>query len=482
MAVPAPTAVVASATRQRLSPGTPQSVPPAWLPLSFLVAAGIGLVGFGVTFAANSDVIVHSPTSPAAVATVHMAMLAFLSMAVLGAAHQFGPVVSGRSLRNPWAGLATLVLFAPAAWLLPLAFATRQPRLLEVAGVTAFVAICIAAWNLSGPLSVRGRGTSVAGLRLAVIYLVTVALFGVTYAFDRSNGWFLLLPRRVLAHAHIGLLGWLGLAYVAVAEKLWPMFLLAHRPSVKAGEWAVRLLAGGVPVVVTGLLIPFEPITLVGAALCAAGLGAHLVSLSTVISHRRRKLELLHFFVLAAAASLVIAGGAAALAGAPGVTTLNRLRAVQVEVAALTMWLSLAIIGHLHKIVPFIGWSRMRAAGHTRSLDDKPLMFAHLVHQPTAWATFVLATGGALAAIVGLGTAQPVLVRISGIALALTGVAVSANLISGPLRIVRADNRRAAATAPAASADAIPVATDAATDAAPLTPISLTVDAPGSAH
>ncbi|MEI2700350.1 MAG: hypothetical protein V9E94_19215, partial [Microthrixaceae bacterium] len=62
---------------------------------------------------------------------------------------------------------------------------------------------------------------------MAVIYLVATAAFGVTYAFDRSNFWFELLSHRVLAHAHLGLIGWLGLAYVSVAEKLWPMFLLA---------------------------------------------------------------------------------------------------------------------------------------------------------------------------------------------------------------------------------------------------------------
>lgn len=425
-----------------LAPGSPKTVPPAWLPLSFLVASGIGLAGFGLALAANSDLIVHSPTDSTSVATVHLAMLAFLSMAVLGAAHQFGPVVAAKSLRSPRAGLVTMVLFAVGAWLLPYAFAAREPGLLEIGGVTAFTAICIACWNLSGPLSARGKGTPVVGLRLAILFLLLTAGFGVTYAFDRHHGWFVLFPRRVLAHAHLGLLGWLGLAYVAVAEKLWPMFLLAHRPSARAGGWAVRFLAAGVPFVAIGLLIPFEPLTLLGAALSAVGLGAHLYSLWTVIQHRRRRMELLHAFVLSAAGALVIGAIAALVSGLPGLSYISRMRAVQVEVLALTLWLTLAVVGHAHKIVPFISWSRLRATGHTRSLDDKPLMFHHLVHQPTARASFGFAVGSGVASLIGIATVHPLLVQFAGLGLAVTGIAVTINLALGPWRIVSADRVR----------------------------------------
>ena len=148
--------------------------------------------------------------------------------------------------------------------------------------------------NLSGPLSARGKGTTVLGLRLALGFLVLTAAFGVTYAFDRQASWFGLLPRRVLAHAHLGLLGWLGLAYVAVAEKLWPMFLLAHRPGSRTGDWAVRLLPTGAAVLAAGLLIPNKPVAVAGGLLAGAGLASHLASLAGVIRHRRRPLELLH--------------------------------------------------------------------------------------------------------------------------------------------------------------------------------------------
>ena len=89
----------------------------------------------------------------------------------------------------------------------------------------------------------RGKGTPVLGLRLALGFLVLTAAFGVTYAFDRQAFWFGLLPRRVLAHAHLGLLGWLGLAYVAVAEKLWRIRLTSVEVLALAG-WLGLAIVG----------------------------------------------------------------------------------------------------------------------------------------------------------------------------------------------------------------------------------------------
>ncbi|HET8931142.1 MAG TPA: hypothetical protein VFN21_10835 [Acidimicrobiales bacterium] len=435
-------------------PVSPLAVPPAWLPLAWLACAVVGLIGFGTTLAITANTIVHAPGAPTAVATVHIAMLAFLSTAVLGASHQFGPVVAGRRLRSVTAGLITLALWVPASWLLPFAFATHRPVLLEIAGVLAFSAVCLAAWNLSGPLLRRGRGTPVLGLRMAIVFLVLTAAFGATYAFDLHHGFFLLLPRRVLAHAHLGLIGWIGLAYVAVAEKLWPMFLLAHRPSTAAGDWAVRLVAGGVPVVAIGLLIPSVPLTSIGAGIVVAGLTAHLVSLAGVIRHRRRRMELLHAYVLTSAVMLIVAVWAAAIAGMFETSTAVRTRAVQTEIFALTMWLALAIVGHLHKIVPFISWSRMRKAGHTKAPNGRPLLFAHLVNAPAARTAYITGVIAAVSGTAGLAGSHVFLVEICGVALAITGLVVLVNLTSGPLRIIAIDKRAATESESESDSDA----------------------------
>lgn len=413
------------------------NVPPAWLPLAFMAAAGLGLIGFGLAVTITAPTVVTVPRSDHVIAAVHYGLLAFLSTAVLGALHQFGPVVGGKPLRSIPGAVATAVVFVPAAWLIPIGFATGHVRIIQVGGVLATTAVCLAAWNVSRPLSATGKGAPIVGLRLAVTYLVVTAAFGVAYAFDRGAFWFELLPNRVLAHAHIGLLGWLGLAYVAVAEKLWPMFLLAHRPHVRHGERAVWLVGVGAPVLAVGLLVPSSVTSVVGGALVVGGLASHLASLHTVIHHRRRGLELLHGFVLTSAACLVIAVVIGVIAALEPMAPATRSRLVTTEVACLILWLALAVLGHSHKIVPFISWNRLRDRGIRTGRDGRPLLFAHLVNPGLARITFGLAVLGALAGVVGTLTLSAVFVRVAGASLGLAGVTAIANLASGPLLMIR---------------------------------------------
>ena len=421
----------------------PASAPPPRLPLTFLAGSGAGLVAFGAAAFAVRDTAVRVPDAPTVLACAHLCMLGFLVTALLGALHQFVPVVCARPLRSVRAGWVTAGLWLPAVAVLPAGFATGHPAVVSAAGMTAFAALSLAAWNLSGPLSARGRGTPVTGLRWAVTLLVATAGFGVVYAFDRTTNWFLLLPTRVLAHAHLGLIGAVGLAYVAVAEKLWPMFLLAHRPGRSPAVWAVRLIPAGVVLVVPGLLWRFAPAAQAGAMLVAAGFACHLWSLAGTISGRRRRLELLHGFVLASAGFLVVAAVLAALAGLAPVSPEWRLRLVAAEIAALAAWLGLAVVGHAHKIIPFMAYSGLRARGVHHGPTGRPLMFTDLYSQQAARATFATATAGFTALTAGLLAASAVAVGAGGLLLAVTGVTAAVNLGTGPRRAVLAAGRSA---------------------------------------
>ena len=168
-----------------------------------------------------------------------------------------------------------------------------------------------------------------------------------------------------------------------------------------------------------------------------AGLGFHLASLASVIAHRRRSLELLHGFVLASAAFLAIAIMTGIVAGLAPIDTELRTRLVVTEVFSLILWLTLAVIGHSHKIVPFITWNRLRSRGIMKGPDGRALLFAHLVNDTAARVTFGAAVVGAGAGVLGVLTATSWLVRGAGISLGLAGVLAVANLVSGPLLMIR---------------------------------------------
>jgi hypothetical protein len=412
-------------------------VPPPSVPLGFLLAAGVGLCAFGFAAWFAADRVVVSPTDSGVVAAVHVGVLAFLSTAVLGALHQFAPVVGRRPLRSVAVARWTLVGFVAGAWLIPSGFAHGPEALVATGGAVAAVAVALAVWNLSGPLASRDGGLPLLGLRFSVGYLVVTVAFGVVYAFDRQAGWFPLLSHRVLAHAHLGLLGWLGLTYVSVAEKLWPMFLLAHRPRARAGAYAVGGVAAGVPLLAVGLLLGVPALAWPGAVAVVVGLLAHLLSLAGAVRHRRRPLELLHGFLFAAAAFLLAAIVLGAIAALADVEPVQRARLVAAEVTALLAWLTLAVVGHTHKIVPFIAYSALRARGVTTGPTGAPLLFGDLFHHPTARASLLGAAAGFAAMLAGVLLASSAVIAFGAVVVAATGLVTMANLGLGPRRAAR---------------------------------------------
>ena len=68
--------------------------------MSFLAAASLGLMACGAALIWARAAALGDPTADQVVAAVHLGVLATLSMAVLGALHQFTPVVTGRPLRS----------------------------------------------------------------------------------------------------------------------------------------------------------------------------------------------------------------------------------------------------------------------------------------------------------------------------------------------------------------------------------------------
>lgn len=418
--------------------GAKANVPPAALPLGFLLAGGIGLVTFGGAILFHARNAVAAPQNPDTIAVVHFGVLTFLSTAVLGALHQFGPVVGQRRLRSVAVAWVTLATMVTATWLLPVGFAHGPKSLVITAALVGAVAVCLAAWNLSGPLSGREGGVPVAGLRLSVAYLVVTVTFGVVYAFDRQSGWFVLLGHRVLAHAHLGLLGWLGLTYMSVAEKLWPMFLLAHRPRARSGAWAVALVATGTAILATGLLFAQSVVAGIGAAIVIGGVAAHLTSLAGAVKHRRRSLELLHAFLFASAAFLVTAVVVGIVAALAPVGTVVRGHLVSAEIASLIAWLGLAVVGHSHKIVPFISYARLRERGVQTHRSGRPLLFADLFNPRWAVVAFVLATAGFAAVVVGTIVGASPVIAAGGAAVAAAGAVATVNLAIGPRLAMRA--------------------------------------------
>ena len=417
--------------------GLPMAVPPPAVPLAFLAAAALGLVACGGAWiwARAAD-----PTADPVVAAVHFGVLATLAMGVIGATHQFAPVISGRSLRSVGLARATFLAWFGASWLLPLGVGTEQVAVTALSGALAGVAVVLLAVNLAGPLAVRGKGTPVTALRVGVAGALLTGYLGAVFVADRRGSWFELAGHVDLAMGVLGLFGWLGVTYIGVAEKLWPMFMLAHVPGRHlAGRLAVWGVAAGVALLSPGLGWGVPQLAWPGAGMAAAGLAAHLASLGSHVRHRRRRADLHLVFILTSAGWLV-AGAGLALAAALTVPADHRAGTALAAgaMAAFGGWLLEALVGHAHKVVPFVVWSALRSRGIERGPGGRPLVFGDLYDHPTAAATYGLVTVGIAALGTGLAGSFPVATAIGGALLAATGLVAAANLSIVPLRMLTA--------------------------------------------
>lgn len=429
MAPEPPRAQAAGSWRGRPA-GVPSTVPPPSVPLAFLAAASLGLVACGGAWIWASGSAVSDPTADPVVAAVHFGVLATLSMGVLGAMHQFTPVITGRPLRSTCLARLTFVAWLAASWMLALGVATEQLAVTGISGGLAGLAIVLLVVNFVGPLSVRGKGAPVIALRFALVGSVLTGCLGVAFVADQQGNWFDLAAHVDLTMGVIGLFGWLGITYVGVAEKLWPMFFLAHVPGRHlAGllaAWGVPL---GVAVLAPGLAWNVPELAWVGAGILAAGLGAHLASLLSHVRHRRRKADLHLVFVLTSAAWLPVGSGLALAA----TLVVPRHHHAGVALAAGAMaafggWLLEALVGHVHKVVPFIVWSALRSRGVATGPAGKPLMFADLYNHTWAGIVYGLVTGALGALCIGLAASLAAATAVGGALLIATGLVLAANL------------------------------------------------------
>jgi hypothetical protein len=171
----------------------------------------------------------------------------------------------------------------------------------------------------------------------------------------------------------------------------------------------------------------------------AAGLTAYLVSLATCVLHRRRRLDLLHAYLFTSAVFLVAAMALGLAAAAADVAPWIRGRLVAAEVAAVIAWLGLAVVGHGHKIVPFIGYRALRARGIRNHRSGRPLLFGDLYARRPAQLALLTGAGGFAAIVAGLATATATAVATGGAAVAACGVLATANFATGPRRPRAAD-------------------------------------------
>jgi hypothetical protein len=361
------------------------AVPSISLPLRFMLT-GLAALAVGIVWlVAQPNLLTFYHYSPGIIAVTHLFVLGFICTVVMGAMYQLVPVAletklfSERLARwqfgihvvgfigmvcmfDVWnmkqvghfgsvmaLGVGLFVYnMVRTLWRVPKwsVVATAITAALFWFSLTVFVGVCLAtakcAYGSSAGLATAG------GVKQLVGGLRVVA--NVVGRFDPIGA--------MHAHAHLGVVGFFVMLIVGVSYRLVPMFTLSELQSKRRALLSVVLLNVGLGGLVVTILLR-NPWKLAFALLVVAGLAVYGWELCAILRRRqRRALDWgLKTFLCAVAllAPLSVMAVVLSWPGLPFNLFLSRLENVYGLLGLLGV-VALAILGMLHKILPFLVW------------------------------------------------------------------------------------------------------------------------------
>lgn len=335
--------------------------PPIRLPLAHVVVAFVFLLAGLVT---GLLVLFDQLTGLARLAPLHLLLLGWVCVTIMGAMVQFVPVWSGVALHS--CRLAAVALGLVTAGVVGLAAAALLGRTqLFVTGIVAVAGIWLFVYTLGRTLPVRDvteRHFAYALCALAVavglggllaVDLATglVATAGVSHAALRS------------AHVTLAVLGGVLLTVVGALFQLGPMFAGdgdRDARSRRLGRVEEGTLPVGVVLLAAGRGLHLHPVAAAGGVLVVVGvLAASAALLRTIASGRAESTVTARRYLLTGLGLLLWA-----LLAGPALVTKPLATGVVGPPAAtwsLAVALAAVLVGTLYHVVPFLVWDHRYA-------------------------------------------------------------------------------------------------------------------------
>jgi len=392
-----------------LRPGLGPSI---WVPLRYLATAQAAFL-LAVTAApfyaeglADHYYLSHT------FAFTHLLTLGWISMTIMGAAYQLVPVALDAQLYSE----------RLARW-------QYWPMVLGVIGIVAhfwmghfngmawsaglvLVAVLLFTWNLGATLWRMPRWGIVAKhVAAAVAFFLATALVGNLMALDKVLGFWKGEVLNILhAHVHLAALGWVTMIIFGVAYRLIPMFSLAPDPDERMPNRQFWTFTAGVAGLYPTILLGSR-LQVLFALVTAAGIGLFVHQVARIA--RARKKPVLDWGVRTALTALgylvvLVPVGLAFAAGLiPEGEFASRL-AFAYGFLGLVGWVSLTIIGMMHKIVPFLVWFHR----YSDLVGKEPVPALHQLYSEV-WQRrgYWLLHAGILGTAAGLLAASPWILR-----------------------------------------------------------------------
>ena len=340
----------------------PADSPPLWLIAPFFLAAPFGLMAGGLLLAtSNSDALV-AINLPQTVAITHAVVVGWIATTIMGAVYQLGPVIiGGKLLSQRLARIQLVVHIVAVAGFVP-AVRAWNTEAMAMAGILLTLSFTLFVVNASAcVIRAKARSLTRAYLAAALVFLAATFSLGLTYAMALRHLWFPITLGRLSAHAHIGLVGFIGLTLMGVSYQLVPMFAVVQHARQRLGRSALILTV--VSLVTFAFAVaagagPWLRVLLAGAM--AVGPSLWAIDEVHLLRHRgKRRLDVQGYgtYLSIGFLGLTIVLGLGAAWGTPATPNDEPARwLLAYGIAGIAGWAGLSLVGNSYKIVPFLLW------------------------------------------------------------------------------------------------------------------------------
>ena len=424
------------------APPAPAAFLPArWPPLLYLAFAHACLAtAFAVAAWRPAD-IAGFYYHPRLIALVHLVTLGWISSSILGALYLVGPLTFRITLPGTWRDVAAFVVWVISVtgivahfWLETLAGVAWAGML--VVAVMLFVGGRVLRRLPAAPVPIEAR----LPVMLAVVHMMGTAVLGIALGFNKTQPF---LPvsqlDAVIAHAHLGGIGWGTLMVMGAGYRMLPMMLPSAQPRGRGPIAATIATAAGVWMLVGGRLAGSGPaLHAASAALVAAGVAVFLAQVAWMLRNRRPPPTaqprpdpgVAH--ALAALAWLAASTATGLWLAVAPASERTLAAAMAYGVLALVGFLAQMVVGVAARLLPLYAWLW---GFHDRDHRENPPSMHAALSRPAQMAVLALWSLGVPALAFGLATDRLPWISVSAAGLALAVVAGGANLVQGVRRL-----------------------------------------------
>ncbi len=335
--------------------------PSVAIPLRFVVTGILSLFVGVVWLAVRPDILATYHYNQYVIAVTHLFVLGWISSVIMGAMYQLVPVALETRLHSErlarWHFVLHLIGFAGMVAM----FWIWDMKQVGHFGSIFGAGVALFAYNLVRTLARIPRWNVIAfGIASALFWLVTTMLAGLFLA--SAKCWPQINPfeptASMHAHAHLGVVGFFLMMLVAVSYKLVPMFTLSELQNPRRAFASIVLLNAGLLGTFVTILIG-SSWKLAFTLVIIAGLGLYGRELFAILHARKRPALDWGLKQFLTAISLLVPTSVVAVVlcwpKLPATELTAQLENVYGLVALLGV-ITLAILGMLYKIVPFLVW------------------------------------------------------------------------------------------------------------------------------